>query len=138
MMAHSERTSTASSNQEKRKNSLVEETEQSPSLGVESSLIVRLHFAEAMMVVICNALGQPQQASIKQHFDDLLKRLEKVDVIGVQSETFQLYRDALGAMQRMLASNPRPEAMATALAHHLAKRYSSANDRAPNSPRSAG
>ena len=99
---------------------------------------MRLHFAEAMMVVICNALSQPQQASIKQHFDDLLKRLEKVDVIGVQSETFQLYRDALGAMQRMLASNPRPEAMATALAHHLAKRYSSANDRAPNSPRSAG
>jgi hypothetical protein len=79
-------------------------------------------------------------ASIKQHFDDLLKRSENVEVMGVPPSTFQRYRDALRAMQNMLASNPTPEAMATALAHDFAKRYSSASnkDNAPNPPRSAG
>ena len=33
---------------------------QSPSLGIESSLVVRLHFAEAMMVLMFNALSEPQ------------------------------------------------------------------------------
>ena len=75
------------------------------------------------MVLMFNALSQPQQTSIKQHFDDLLKRAVNVEVMGVQAETFQAYRDALGAMQGMLASNPTPEAMAIALAHDFAKRY---------------
>ena len=50
--------------------------------------------------------------------------------------TFQRYRDALRAMQNMLASNPTPEAMATALAHDFAKRYSSASNK-DNAPKSA-
>jgi Fe2+ transport system protein B len=113
---------------------------QSPSLGIESSLVVRLHFAEAIMVLMFNALSEPQQASIKQHFDDLLKRAVNVQVMGVQAETFQGYRDTLRAMKDMLASNPTPEAMATALAHDFAKRYSSTNDRgnAPIPPPSPG
>jgi hypothetical protein len=110
---------------EKRKNSLGEETKHppSPSLGIESSLIVRLHFAEAMMVLMFNVLSEPQQDSIKQHFDDFLKRSESVEVMGVLPSTFQAYRDALSAMQSMLASNPTPEAMAVALAGDFAKRY---------------
>ena len=109
-----------------RKKSLGEETEQphSPSLGIESSLVARLHFAEAMMVLTCNALSEPQQASIKRHFDDLLKRSENVEVMNVPPSTFQRYRDTLRAMQNMLASNPTPKAMTTALAHDFAKRYS--------------
>jgi hypothetical protein len=125
----------------KRKTSLGEETEQphSPSLGIESSLVARLHFAEAMMVLMFNVLSEPQQASIKQHFDDLLKRSENLEVMGVQAETFQRYREALGAMQNMLASNPTPEDMATALAHDFAKRYrANSGGNGANPPRSAG
>jgi hypothetical protein len=109
-----------------RKTPLGEKTEQpqSPSLGIESSLVVRLHFAEAMMVLMFNVLSEPQQSSIKRHFDDLLRRSENVEVMGVPPSTFQGYRDTLRAMQNMLASNPTPEAMATALAHDFAKRYS--------------
>ena len=91
------------------------EKSQSSSLRLESSLVVRLHFAEAMMVLMFNALSEPQQASIKQHVDDLLKRSESVEVMGVLPSTFQAYRDALRAMQNMLASNTTPEEMAVAL-----------------------
>ena len=76
------------------------------------------------MVLTCNALSEPQQASIKRHFDDLLKRSENVEVMNVPPSTFQRYRDTLRAMQNMLASNPTPKAMTTALAHDFAKRYS--------------
>jgi hypothetical protein len=44
--------------------------------------------------------------------------------MGVPPSTFQGYRDALRAMENMLASNPTPEAMAVALATDFAKRYS--------------
>jgi hypothetical protein len=120
----------------KRANALGEKTAkpQSPSLGIESSLVARLHFAEAMMVLMFNALSEPQQASVKQHFDDLLKRSESVGVMGVLPSTFQAYRDALRAMQNMLASNPTPEAMAVALATDFAKRCSNGT----HPPRSAG
>jgi hypothetical protein len=93
-----------------------------------------------MMVLMFNVLSEPQQASIKRHFDDLLKRSENVEVIGVPPSTFQGYRDTLRAMENMLASNPTPEVMATALAHDFAKRYRSASDRgnAPIPPPSAG
>jgi hypothetical protein len=125
----------------KRKTSLGEETKHSPSpsLGMESSLVARLHFAEAMMVLMFNALSEPQQASIKQHFDDLLKRSENVEVVGFPSSTFNTYRNTLRAMENMLASNPTPEEMAIALAHDFAKRYrANSGGNAPNPPRSAG
>jgi hypothetical protein len=48
-------------------------------------------------LLMFNVLSEPQQASIKQHFDDLLKRSENVEVMGVQAQTFQRYREALGA-----------------------------------------
>ena len=123
-------------------NSLGEKTAKpqspSPSLGIKSSLVVRLHFAEAMMVLMFNALSEPQQASIKQHFDDLLKRSESVEVMGVLPSTFQAYRDALRAMQNMLASNPTPEEMAVALATDFAKRCNNNKGNGTHPPRSAG
>jgi hypothetical protein len=75
-----------------------EQTEQpqSPSLGIESSLVVRLHFVEAMMVRMFNALSESQQASIKQHFDDLLKRSENLEVLGVPLSLFRAYRGTSG------------------------------------------
>ncbi len=125
----------------KRKISLREkplEQPQSPSLGIESSLIVRLHFAEAMMVLMFNVLSEPQQDSIKRHFATLLNKSENLEVVGIQAETFQLYREALGAMQNMLASNPTPEEMAVALADDFAKRCSNDKGNGTNPPRSAG
>jgi hypothetical protein len=110
--------------QGKRENSLRENQPSAPSLEIESSLVVRLHFAEAMMVLMFNALSEPQQLSIKRHFDDLLKRAENVEVFGVPPSTFQRYRDTLRAMGDMLASNPTPEAMAAPLAHDFARRHS--------------
>jgi hypothetical protein len=113
----------------KRKNLSGEETErpQSPSLGIEASLVERLHFAETMMVLMFNALCEPQQASIKQHFDALLERSENVEVMTAPPSTFHAFRHTLRAMGDMLASNPTPEEMAVALAGGFAKRYSSAS-----------
>jgi hypothetical protein len=90
------------------------------------------------MVLMFNVLSEPQQSSIKRHFDDLLKRSENVEVMGVPPSTFQGYRDTLRAMADMLANNPTREAMAIALAHDFAKRYSSNKGAAPNPPPSAG
>ncbi len=90
------------------------------------------------MVLMFNALSEPQQASIKQHFDDLLKRSENVEVMGVPPSTFQRYRDALRAMQNMLASNTTPEEMAVALATDFAKRCSNNKSNGTHPPRSAG
>ena len=124
--------------QAKRENSLRENQPSAPSL-IESSLVVRFHFAEAMMVLMFNVLSQRQQDSIKQHFDALLERSENVEVMGVPPSTFHAFRDTLRAMGDMLASNPAPEEMAVALARDLAKRYSAKNrGHAPNPPRSAG
>ena len=67
------------------------------------------------MVLMFNVLSEPQQID-KRHFATLLNKSENLEVVGIQAETFQLYREALGAMQNMLASNPTPEEMAVALA----------------------
>jgi hypothetical protein len=125
--------------QAKRENSLRENQPSAPSLEIESSLVVRLHFAEAMMVLMFNVLSQRQQDSIKQHFDALLERSENVEVRGVPPSTFYAFRDTIRAMGDMLASNPAPEDMAVALARDFAKRYSAKNrGKPPNPPRSAG
>ena len=109
----------------KRKHTLPEKSlrpSQSPALGMDSSLIVRLHFVEAMMVLMFNAMNEGQQSSIKQEFSRFLKKGEDLEIPGVPAETLQLYRDALRAMQNMLASNPSSEEMATALTDDFAKR----------------
>ena len=90
------------------------------------------------MVLMFNVLSEPQQDSIKRHFATLLNKSENLEVVGIQAETFQLYREALGAMQNMLASNPTPEEMAVALADDFAKRCSNDKGNGTNPPRSAG
>jgi hypothetical protein len=110
--------------QAKRENSLRENQPSAPSLEIESSLVVRLHFAEAMMVLMFNVLSQRQQDSIKQHFDALLERSENVEVMTAPPSTFHAFRHTLRAMGDMLASNPTPEAMAAPLAHDFARRHS--------------
>jgi hypothetical protein len=115
------------------------EKSQSSSLRLESSLVVRLHFAEAMMALMFNALNKTKQDSIRQHFRTLLKTREYLEVRGVPMATFRAYRDALRSMEDMLASNPQPEVMAVALSDDFAKRYGAGgNDDCLNLPRSAG
>ena len=81
---------------------------------VDASIIVRLHFAEAMMVLLFNASDEKHQDAVKRGFGRLL---------GTPTGTLQAYRDALSAMQAMLASNPEPEELADALADDFAKRF---------------
>jgi hypothetical protein len=72
------------------------------------SIIVRLHFAEAMMVLLFNALDVKQQRSVQQGFNSLSSKLENLEILGVQPGALQAYREALSAAQKMLASNPEP------------------------------
>jgi hypothetical protein len=76
--------------------------------GSEVSIIVRLHFAEAMMVLLFNALDVKQQRSVQQGFNSLSSKLENLEILGVQPGALQAYREALSAAQKMLASNPEP------------------------------
>ena len=110
------------------------EKSRSSSLKLKSSLVVRLHFAEAMMALMFNALNKTKQDSIRQHFRTLLKT-RNLEVHGVPMATFHAYRDALRSMEDMLARNPQPEEMAVALSDDFAKRR---NDDYLNPPRSAG
>ena len=95
-------------------NSLRENQPSTPSLEMESLLIIRLHFAEAMMVLIFGALNNSQRNSIRQHFATLLEKCDSLESLGVPPATIQAYRDALRAMENMLASNPKPEETAVA------------------------
>jgi hypothetical protein len=90
---------------------------------VDASIIVRLHFAEAMMVLLFNASDEMQQNAVKRGFGKLLAKMDNLEMLGTQTGTLQAYRDALGAMQAMLASNPEPEQLADALADDFAKRF---------------
>ena len=60
---------------------------------------------------------------MKQGFGDPLKRVENLEILGTPPGTLQAYREALGAMQNMLASNPQPEEMADALVGDFAKKH---------------
>jgi hypothetical protein len=91
-----------------------------PADKLPSSVVVRLHFAEAMMVLLFNSLDQKQQDSVKQGFADLL---DKIDIS--QIPTMRAYRDALTAMHSMLSSNPTPAEMAAALSDDFAKKFRS-------------
>ena len=91
--------------------------------GLDAPILVRLHFTEAMMVLLFNTLDAAQQKTVKQGFGDLLKRVENLEILGTPPGTLQAYREALGAMQNMLASNPQPEEMADALVGDFAKKY---------------
>jgi hypothetical protein len=89
----------------------------------DASLIVRLHFAEAMMVLLFNSLDGKQQSSVKEGFGRLLAQVENLEKSGIPPGTIQAYRDALSAMQQMLASNPEPEELAVALGDDFSKRF---------------
>jgi hypothetical protein len=104
------------------------------SLRLESSLVVRLHFAEAMTALMFNALNKTKQDSIRQHFRTLSKKCE---IRGIPLATFHAYRDALRSMEDMLASNPQPEEMAVALSDDFVKRYARAG-RHDDHPKFAG
>jgi hypothetical protein len=85
------------------------------SAASDASIIVRLHFAEAMMVLLFNSLDDKQQSSVKDGFGRLLAEVENLEKLGMPPDTIQAYRDALSAMRQMLASNPEPEELAVAL-----------------------
>jgi hypothetical protein len=87
------------------------------------SIIVRLHFVEAMMVLLFNALDEKKQDSVKDGFGSLLKKVENLEILGAPPATLQAYREALGAMHGALESNPQPEELAAALGDDFAKRF---------------
>ena len=89
---------------------------------LDTSIIVRLHFAEAMMVLLFNTLDEKQQESVVQGFGKLLKKVDVLENSGIPRGTLQAYRGALSQMQRMLESNPQPEELAVALGGDFAKR----------------
>jgi hypothetical protein len=90
---------------------------------VDASIIVRLHFAEAMMVLLFNASDEKHQDAVKRGFGRLLAKMDNLEMLGTPTGTLQAYRDALSAMQAMLASSPEPEELADALADDFAKRF---------------
>jgi hypothetical protein len=92
---------------------------------IDAGMIVRLHFAEAMMVLLFNALDGKQQVAIKQGFDTLLKEIENLDIKDAPPDAFKAYRDALSAMQKMLSSNPAPDELGVALSKDFVKRFHS-------------
>ena len=63
-----------------------------------------------------------QQNAVKRGFGKLLAKMDNLEKLG--TPTLQAYRDALSAMQSMLASNPEPEELAYALADDFAKHSS--------------
>jgi hypothetical protein len=87
------------------------------------SIIARLHFVEAMMMLLFNALDEKQQDSVKDGFGSLLKKVENLEILGAPPATLQAYREALGAMHGALESNPEPEELAAALGDDFAKRF---------------
>jgi hypothetical protein len=89
---------------------------------LDTSIIVRLHFAEAMMVLLFNTLDEKQQESVVQGFGRLLTEVDVLENSGIPRATLQAYREALGQMQKMLESNPQPEELAVALGGDFAKR----------------
>jgi hypothetical protein len=91
------------------------------ALSLDTSIIVRLHFVEAMMVLLFNTLDEKQQGSVKQGFGELLAKVDDMETSGVPPGAIQAYRDALSAMQAMLVSNPEPEELAVVLADDFAK-----------------
>jgi hypothetical protein len=87
---------------------------------VDVSIIARLHFVEAMMVLLFNASDEKQPSPFEQAFGRLSKQLGD---IGRPAEALRAYRDALSAVQKMLASNPEPGEIAVALRGDFAKRF---------------
>jgi hypothetical protein len=90
-----------------------------PSAASDASIIVRLHFAKAMMVLLFNSSDDTQQSSVKEGFGKLLAEVENLEKLGNPPDTIQ----ALGAMQQMLASNPEPEELAVALGDDFSRRF---------------
>jgi len=90
---------------------------------IDVAIIVRLHFAEAMMLLLFNALDEKQQRSVQQGFSGLSSKLENLEILGVQPGALRAYREALRAAQKMLASKPEPGGIAVALVGDFAKRF---------------
>jgi hypothetical protein len=90
---------------------------------IDAGMIVRLHFAEAMMVLLFNALDGKQQNAIKQGFGTLLKEIENLEIKDAPPDAFQAYRDALSAMHKMLSSNPAADELGVALSKDFIKRF---------------
>ena len=90
------------------------------SAASDASIIVRLHLAEAMMVLLFNSLEDKQQSSVKEGFGRLLAEVENPKKLGIRPDTIQA---ALSAMRQMLASNPEPEELAVALGDDFSRRF---------------
>ena len=55
------------------------------SAATDASIIVRLHFAEAMMVLLFNSLDDKQQSSVKDGFGRLLAKVENLEKLGIRA-----------------------------------------------------
>ena len=60
---------------------------------VDASIIVRLHFAEAMMVLLFNASDEMQQNAVKRGFGKLLAKMDNLEMLGTPTGTLQAYRE---------------------------------------------
>jgi hypothetical protein len=95
-----------------------------PADKLPSAVVARLHFAEAMMVLLFNALDEKQRESAKQGFARMLDSVDTSEIPGGRQETMRAYKDALAAMHSsMLSSNLPPEEMAAALSVDFAKKF---------------
>jgi hypothetical protein len=95
-----------------------------PADKLPSAVVARLRFAEAMMVLLFNALDEKQRESAKQGFARMLDSVDTSEIPGGRQETMRAYKDALTAMHSsMLSSNLTPEEMAAALSVDFAKKF---------------
>jgi len=76
-----------------------------------------------MMVLLFSSLDDEQQSSVREGFGRLLAEVDNLEKLGIPPDTIQAYRDALSAMQQMLASNPEPEELAVALGDDFSRRF---------------
>ena len=86
-----------------------------PNRAIDASIVVRLHFAEAMAILLFNALDGKQQSSVKQGLNRLMAKMENVATPGVPPDAIRAYREALTAVQTTLLSNREPDGLALGL-----------------------
>ena len=60
-----------------------------PNRAIDASIVVRLHFAEAMAILLFNALDGKQQSSVKQGLNRLMAKMENVATPGVPHDAIR-------------------------------------------------
>jgi hypothetical protein len=69
-----------------------------PADKLPSAVVVRLHFAEAMMMLLFNALDEKQRESVKQGIARVLDSVDTSEIPGGRQDIMRAYKDALTAM----------------------------------------